>query len=231
LIIIDSSIEKKTELYTKLRLICSKIFLIHLGDESGKYDLSSIYNNCNFIWRAFCSNRYFDKEKINCLPIGYKSGVVLRNSNKGKKYRWAFLGSAHKSSRHDLLFQLSNIKPSFCHKTQQFNVKIINVEEMSNILSATTFIPCPNGFVHPETYRLYEALECECIPIVEDTYKYYDRLFPGNPFIKINRWVEAKDIIKLWDEKRAKEKKEECKIWWNGYKTNLQNSISKIINS
>ena len=102
---------------------------------------------------------------------------------------------------------------------------------MSNILSATTFIPCPNGFVHPETYRLYEALECECIPIVEDTYKYYDRLFPGNPFIKINRWVEAKDIIKLWDEKRAKEKKEECKIWWNGYKTNLQNSISKIINS
>ena len=49
LIIIDSSIEKKTELYTKLRLICSKIFLIHLGDESGKYDLSSIYNNCNFI--------------------------------------------------------------------------------------------------------------------------------------------------------------------------------------
>ena len=231
LIIIDSSIEKKTELYTKLRLICSKIFLIHLGDESGKYDLSSIYNNCNFIWRAFCSNRYFDKEKINCLPIGYKSGVVLRNSNKGKKYRWAFLGSAHKSSRHDLLFQLSNIKPSFCHKTQQFNVKIINVEEMSNILSATTFMPCPNGFVHPETYRLYEALECECIPIVEDTYKYYDRLFPGNPFIKINRWVEAKDIIKLWDEKRAKEKKEECKIWWNGYKTNLQNSISKIINS
>ena len=35
LIIVDSSVEKKVELYTKLKLICSKIFLLHLGDESG----------------------------------------------------------------------------------------------------------------------------------------------------------------------------------------------------
>ena len=42
LIIVDSSLEEKTELYTKLKLICSKIFLFHLGDESGAYDLSKI---------------------------------------------------------------------------------------------------------------------------------------------------------------------------------------------
>ena len=55
---------------------------------------------------------------------------------------------------------------------------------MRKILSSTEFIPCPNGFFHPETYRVYEALECECIPIVENAFKYYDRLFPNNPFIK-----------------------------------------------
>ena len=84
LVIIDSSVEKKKEFYTKLRLICSKIFLIHLGDESNRYDPSQIYNNCDFIWRAFCSNRYFNKEKISCLPIGYKSGVMFKDSNKKK---------------------------------------------------------------------------------------------------------------------------------------------------
>ena len=31
LIIIDSNIEKKVELYTKLQIICRKVFLIHLG--------------------------------------------------------------------------------------------------------------------------------------------------------------------------------------------------------
>ena len=63
---------------------------------------------------------------------------------------------------------------------------------MSEILSSTEFIPCPNGFFHPETYRLYEALECECIPIVENAFKYYDRLFPNNPFIKVDKWRDAK---------------------------------------
>ena len=43
LIIVDSSVENKEELYTKLELICSKMFLIHLGDESGAYDSSLIY--------------------------------------------------------------------------------------------------------------------------------------------------------------------------------------------
>ena len=38
LVIVDSSVEEKNELYIKLNAICSKIFLFHLGDESGAYD-------------------------------------------------------------------------------------------------------------------------------------------------------------------------------------------------
>ena len=78
LIIVDSSVEKKVEFYNKLKLISSKIFLIHLGDESGAYDLKSVYNNCNHIWRTFCSNKYFNSNNINCLPIGYKSGTIKK---------------------------------------------------------------------------------------------------------------------------------------------------------
>ncbi len=230
LIIVDSSIEKKSDFYTKLRLMCSKVFLIHLGDESGAYDLSPIYNNCNFVWKAFCTNKYFNNKKINCLPIGYKSGVVLKSTKNDRKYKWAFIGTSHKSSRHDLLFQLSDIKPSFSYKTKNFNEKIIEVDEMSEILSSTIFIPCPNGFVHPETYRLYEALECECIPIVENSYKYYERLFPDNPFLKIDKWQEAKNIIIAWNNDQIKKKREECKFWWNKYKKDIQNSILKKIN-
>ena len=222
LIIVDSSIEKKIDLYTNLKLICSKIFLIHLGDEGGSYDLIPIYNNCDFVWRGFCSNKYFNNKKINCLPIGYKSGVRLKNFQNERKYKWAFIGTPHKSSRQDLLFQFSNIEPSYNYKTKKFNEKILNVDEMSEILSSTIFVPCPNGFVHPETYRLYEALECECIPIVENSYKYYDRLFPKNPFLKIDKWIDAKEIISNWDKNRIKNKQDECKKWWSEYKKNLQ---------
>ena len=100
---------------------------------------------------------------------------------------------------------------------------------MSEILSSTTFIPCPNGFVHPETYRLYEALECECIPIVENSYKYYDRLFPANPFIKIDKWIDAKLIISKWSDEQIKTKKDECNVWWKDYNLQLQESIKSKV--
>ena len=231
LIIIDSSVEKKFEFYSKLKLICSKVFLMHLGDESGSHNILPIYKNCDYVWRFFCSNKYFNNEKVSCLPIGYKSGTHYIKQNDKMKYKWSFVGTPHKSSRHDLLFHLSDISPSFCHKTQKFDEKIIQINEMSKIFSSTHFIPCPNGFVHPETYRLYEALECGCIPIVENTYKYYDRLFPKNPFLKIEKWIEAKNIINTWNLEKIEKKKQECILWWNNYKIDLQGIIKNKIKS
>ena len=230
LIIVDSSIEKKGNFYTKLSLVCSKIFLIHLGDENDLYDLTSIYDNFDFVWRTFCLNKYFNSKKVSCLPIGYKSGVSFVKNKGGRKYKWAFIGTPHKSSRHDLLFQLSDMKLAFIHRTTKFDEKIITVDEMNKVLSLTEFVPCPNGFVHPETYRIYEALECGCIPIVENAYKYYDRLFPDNPFLKIDKWMEARSIIQRWESEQISQKREECKIWWTRYKDNLKKFISDKIN-
>ena len=231
LIIVDSNIERKNNLYSKLRLICSKMFLIHLGDESGILDTSELYDNFNYSWRAFCNNRYFSSKKVSCLPIGYKSGIHLKKNEEKRKYKWTFIGTPHKSSRQDLLFQLSEIKPSFVYKTEEFNKKIIEVNKMNEILLSTNFIPCPNGFVHPETYRLYEALECGCIPIVENAYNYYDRLLPNNPFLKVNKWIEAKTLVKKLDNRQIEEKRKKCENWWKKYKNELQYFLKEKINS
>ena len=228
LIIVDSSVEEKNELYTKLNLICSKIFLFHLGDEFGFHNLSCVYNSCDYIWRSFCSSKYFNNEKVMCIPIGYKSGVFYKKESK-IKYKWAFTGTPHKTSRHDLLFQFSNIEPFFCHKTEKFDRKNISVDQMNDILSSTEFIPCPYGFFHPETYRVFEALECGCIPIVESAYDYYDRVFPNNPFIKINMCKEARPILEGWSKDQIKEKSEECIAWWTNQKNDLQDFVKNKI--
>ena len=102
---------------------------------------------------------------------------------------------------------------------------------MSEILSSTQFLPCPNGFFHPETYRLYEALECGCIPIVENAYQYYDRLFPKNPFIKIDKWIDAKSIIINWNIEEINKKQKECESWWSVYKANLQELIKNKVSN
>ena len=43
-------------------------------------------------------------------------------------------------------------------------------------------------------------------------------------------WAEAKPIIKSWDQKQIKQTRDECKIWWNNLKDELQESIKKKIN-
>jgi len=100
---------------------------------------------------------------------------------------------------------------------------------MSEALSSTEFLPCPNGFFHPETYRLYEALECGCIPIVENAYKYYDRLFPENPFLKVDKWYDAKSILTGWDNEQIGKKRNECSNWWNQQKEKIQDDIKDKI--
>ena len=100
---------------------------------------------------------------------------------------------------------------------------------MNDILSSTEFIPCPYGFFHPETYRVFEALECGCIPIVESAYDYYDRILPNNPFIKINIWKEAKPILEEWNKDQIKKKSEECVAWWAKQKNDLQDFIKDKI--
>ena len=229
LIIVDSEVQEKDSFYSKLQFICKKVYLFHLGDETGE-DVKKIYNFCNHTWRFFCYNFYFSSKNISCIPIGYKAGVknyTSRYDNK-KKYKWSFIGTIHKSSRHDLLYQLETADPFFVHTTEKFNdEKGISADEISTKLSQTAFAPCPNGVVHPETYRLYEALECGCIPIVEDSYNYYDRFFPNNPFLKINKWEDAKSIISEYSEKKILAKSKECFDWWINLKLDIKNSITK----
>ena len=102
-------------------MICSKIFLIHLGDESGTQDLSDVYDSCDYVWRTFCSNKYFENPKVSCIPIGYKSGTLLKNEKKNRNFKWAFIGTQHKSSRHDMNFQLAKIKPNIVNRTDKFD--------------------------------------------------------------------------------------------------------------
>ena len=64
-----------------------------------------------------------------------------------------------------------------------------------------------------------------------DAYHYYDRLFPKNPFLKINKWENAKFLMEQWEDEKIKEKQKECKNWWIQYKNSLQESIKEKIYS
>ena len=128
-------------------------------------------------------------------------------------------------------FQLEKIKPNIVNRTDKFDdeKKSMSVKDMQEIYFDTNFAPCPAGFYHPESYRIYEALQCGAIPIVESVYNYFDKTYPNNPFIKIKKWNEAKAIIENWSENKILSKRKECFNWWNKYLLDHKNFVKEKI--
>ena len=234
LIIIDSQLSIKKELYEKLSKKCSSIYLIHLGDEGGTEDTNLVYNYCKHVWRTFGLPKYFNNDKITCIPIGYKSRPNFQNKEIIKrKFLWSFMGTIHGASRYDLIHQNQNLKPNFINKTSSFaSGESLDSEKYYEILYDSIFIMVPHGYIHPESYRLYETLEAGCVPIIENPHNFYDNFLPKNPLIKINLWKESSEIIKKLfnDKNKLKEKSNEINLWWKNYKKNLQNQFKSKIN-
>ena len=231
-IIIDSGIHFKEHLYIKLNKLTKRFFLFHVNDEHLDKRSAPIYSYCDYVWRTCCSPKYFTNNKVKCIPPGYKNGFKQKfDLNKKRDYKWCFFGTQHKSSRHDMNFQLEKIKPNFVNRIDKFadKKKSANVEEMEKIYFNTNFAPCPAGFFHPESYRIYEALQCGTIPIVESVYNYFDNIYPKNPFIKINKWKEAKEIIDNWNDDQILNKRKECINWWNQYLSDHKNFVQTKI--
>ncbi len=234
IIIVDSELSNKKDFYKNLLNKTKNIFLIHLGDEGGTESRNYIYNNCLHIWRSFCLGEFFNNKKVTCIPIGYKNGIT-NNSKKvsDRKYNWSFLGTTHGSSRFDLLYQHQKIKNGFSRTTKKFGSKdSLGASEYYDILANTKFLPIPHGYYHPETYRLYEALESGCIPIIENPHKFFDKFLLKNPLLKIELWKESPILINYYLEDKVKIYELSNKIisWWDEYKKNLQNNFKEIIN-
>ena len=91
IIIVDSELNSKTSFYYDLSNKCSKIFLIHLGDEGGKEKTDLIYECCSHVWRTFCLGYFFNNNKVTCIPIGYKSGLTVNKKKILKKKKFMVL--------------------------------------------------------------------------------------------------------------------------------------------
>ena len=231
-IIVDSGIHFKENFYKKINALAKKFFLFHINDEHLDKRSGPIYEYCDYVWRTCCSPKYFLSKKVKCIPPGYKSGFEKEfDINKKRQFKWCFFGTQHKSSRHDMNFQLEKIKPNFVNRIDKFadKKKSMNVNDMEKIYSNTSFSPCPAGFFHPESYRIYEALQCGAIPIVESVYNYFDSTYPNNPMIKIKKWEEAREIIDNWNFEKILHKRQECSSWWNKYLSDHKNFVKKKI--
>ena len=232
IVIVDNMIHAKESFYFELSNKVKKIYLIHLGDEGGAEKKDMVYSLCEHVWRTFSLPMFQNSKNISSIPIGYKSNPKNENIEISKKsYLWSFMGTTHGSSRYDLLDKHKKIEPNFVNLTGDFSGKnSMDTENYYRILNNSIFAPIPHGYYHPETYRLYEALETGCIPIIENPFNFFDNFLPNNPLPKVKRWQESSNLINNYisNEKEIEKLQKNIQSWWSEHKENLKEGFLKI---
>lgn len=157
-----------------------------------------------------------------------------------EKTLWGFSGQLGHSSRIDCLNELSKRPENegYLNITGGFSQGLSRAEYFK-MLCNIKIAPCPSGPQTPDTFRLWEAIEAGCIPIVNKTSptrpnatNYWKWMNPDCPIPSINSWSEIHDILDLFKRNEGNildRKIEQIRIWWENYKKQFALDLSKDV--
>jgi hypothetical protein len=175
--------------------------------------------------------KYGDRADL-FVPLGYPSNVSKVDTSKDLD--WFFSGQVNHSRRFACVVQLRNMKNGLLNETAGFN-QGFSYDEYIKHMSRAKIVPCPGGPATPDTFRLYEALECGCMPIVDSNAgcvnyvgKYWKKVFGFVPFQIIADWQElpryTEFALRVYDEWMPN-----ILGWWANYKRELPQKILTLV--
>lgn len=178
--------------FSELTRSSRPFFLINLGDEfiPSKQD-HTIYDHplCQHVFRNYYRGAD-DSACVTAFALGYgypftegisHKELALRRLLGNRKYIWSFAGVGRKSGRRKTLSRLKDFKPYFCHETSGWMTSdALSGPRYRELLLNSFVIPAPRGNCNLDSFRLYEALEAGCIPLLEKSSPIQDEHYFSN---------------------------------------------------
>lgn len=164
------------------------------------------------------------------LPIGYSPHAigldVVRRSER--PFPWVFQGQMNHEQRRRMVRQLRRRRDGGALHVSEGFAQGIDPEEFMLQMAASKIALCPAGPATPDSFRVAEALEAGCVPIVpaecpEGHRGYWDMVFgQDHPLLVCEDWgLNVDDLIDhhlaLWPGNGTR-----ISAWWQRYKRNLQ---------
>ncbi len=237
MIVVDNRVVPEKAIYYRHAFETgARIVLVHLSDEAFKDD-SGIYKYCDGVLRNYHSELLADIARVDFIPLGYKAGFarsgVTPKSAAQRQYLWSFAGDAKKISRGEMLAAMNSLEGGFTHLTEGFGTTdALSTEAYRALLDDTLVVPCPGGWSNLETFRVYEALEAGCIPIVEQrpAFDYFTRLLGPHPMPTITAWSEAAALVaQLKSSDSLEALRAACFAWWQNKKPALAQRAAAFV--
>jgi hypothetical protein len=127
---------------------------------------------------------------------------------------------------------IENMENVFIHKTNSWNCsKSLTQDECISIYSKTKFVPCPMGWVHPDSFRLMESLESGSIPILKNynNLEYFTKVWGESSIPVVNSWDEIKMYYNM-NTDDYNELYNKVFNWYSEFKSQLTLTVKNSLN-
>ena len=232
---------RETELSDSLQRL-GFVLLILCGDEEATFNWRLIKHVRMAVWVMMPRMNVHD-DTVH-IPNGYRPDTrkYLREAGyKEKTQDWIFAGQVTHERREQLVQELVFLKDSGRYPngrletTKTFGEEIIPYKTYVEELVKTKIALCPSGPESPDSFRLYEALEAGCLPVVDafstnfKTHGFWEYMFGEKPPFPIVDYWDA--LPKLMPEllKGYPENANKCYAWWQKIKYKLVKKLEKDI--
>lgn len=204
--------------------------VIDLSDETRNSSTAS-YDSANFVLR-----NYYRPNMANHvlhIPLGYNTGFTTVSDNPPADKRshvWAFVGQRWDQTRQQMREYMMSVPGGKIHVAENESYRLSPVD-MSRVYRDSVFVPAPHGWFVIDSFRVTEALEAGCIPIVE-TSDYWTKLYGEvPPFPQINNWSQAPGMIRnlLANPAELEALRLRCHSWWCETKDLVTSQVEYLV--
>ncbi len=185
------------------------VLFIETGDEEAVFPWREIKHPIMRVWVQLPRMNQHNDVSYH-LVNGYRAGAADILDGLGQQQRTTtvyFAGQVNHDRREQCVEAMKALDPmqypnNILMETSGFGQEIVSQTEYLTIMAQSKIVLCPSGVESPDTFRLYEALEAGCIPIVDafatrnQDWGFWNYLFKGDvPFPIISYWDKLPDLL------------------------------------
>jgi len=215
------------------------VVLFLMGDEEADFDVEAIKHDSISIW---VQNPHMGKhDNYNKLGTGYPQHMKQHLPQEIKKtLNVYFSGQITHIRRRELADVL------IAYEDQDKSTRLVRTKGFTqgeaprdyySYMASAKIAPAPSGAVIPDSFRLFEALECMAIPIADEVSPtkvmpgYWDWLFGDiTPLPKITEWDRIfglfPELLEEWPHNMHK-----ITAWYIWYKRNFALKVMEQLNA
>lgn len=170
----------------------NKCVVIITSDEENNFPIDKLRHKD---MKVFATYPTVQMENVGWLPIGYPPHADAIHNCFNKRIDWFFAGQVNHESRRLMVENVKDIPNGELHISGGF-AQGLSHDEYYRLMERSKIVLCPRGNISPDSFRLYEALEAGCIPIVENSY-FWLKMFKTIPFPIIGNDFNWRNAINL----------------------------------